>query len=83
MLKLTSGADHGLAARDLTIEAAQSVSSSRSFNSRAANRDVPLAQLKKLLDSRHDREVLDGLRKVVSVCRATLAVCQLLTLESR
>jgi hypothetical protein len=28
----------------------------------------PAAQIKKLLDSRNDREVLDGLRKVISVC---------------
>ena len=29
---------------------------------------LPAAQIKKLLDSRSDREVLDGLRKVISVC---------------
>ena len=48
-------------ARDLTLEAAQSVST------RATLKDVPFLQVKKLLDSRHDREILDGLRKVISV----------------
>jgi len=28
---------------------------------------MPAAQLKKLLDSRHEREVLEGLRRVVAV----------------
>lgn len=57
------------AARDLTLEAAQSTGASRSFGSRAAVRDVPFLQVKKLLDSRHDREILEGLRKVISVSR--------------
>ncbi|MCJ1405591.1 AP-3 complex subunit beta [Xylographa trunciseda] len=54
-------------ARDLTLEAAQSAGSSRSFGGRAAIRDVPFLQVKKLLDSRHDREILEGLRKVISM----------------
>lgn len=28
---------------------------------------MPFNQLKKLLDSRHEREILEGLRKVISV----------------
>ncbi|KAI9880604.1 MAG: AP-3 complex subunit beta [Pleopsidium flavum] len=54
-------------ARDLTIEAAQSASAARGFSSRAATRNVPFIQLKKLLDSRNDREILEGLRKVISM----------------
>ncbi|MCJ1280716.1 AP-3 complex subunit beta [Xylographa opegraphella] len=54
-------------ARDLTLEAAQSAGSSRSFGGRAAVRDVPFLQVKKLLDSRHDREISEGLRKVISM----------------
>ncbi|MCJ1250328.1 AP-3 complex subunit beta [Trapelia coarctata] len=54
-------------ARDLTVEAAQSTGANRSFGSRAAVRDVPFLQVKKLLDSRHDREILEGLRKVISM----------------
>ncbi len=34
---------------------------------------MPAAQIKKLLDSRNDREILDGLRKVISV-RIPLAI---------
>ncbi|MCJ1390890.1 AP-3 complex subunit beta [Xylographa bjoerkii] len=54
-------------ARDLTLEAAQSAGSSRSFGGRAVIRDVPFLQVKKSLDSRHDREILEGLRKVISM----------------
>ena len=53
-------------ARDLTLEAAQSLSAARPGRSRT----TPFAQLKKLLDSRHEREILEGLRKVISVCHA-------------
>lgn len=52
-----------LTARDLTLDAAQAARSSRS-----STKIPPAAQIKKLLDSRNDREVLDGLRKVTSVC---------------
>ena len=54
-------------ARDLTLEAAQSAGSGRILSTRGAPRDVPFAQVKKLLDSRHDRELLEGLRKVIAV----------------
>lgn len=53
-------------ARDLTLDAAQAARAS------AGNSKRPLsnAQLKKLLDSRNEREVLDGLRKVTAVSTA-------------
>lgn len=49
-------------ARELTLDAAQSARSSRSYT-----KILPAAQIKKLLDSRSDRDVLDGLRKVISL----------------
>ena len=49
-------------ARDLTIEAARDASYARK-----TTRPLPSAQLKKLLDSRSEREVLEGLRRVVTV----------------
>ncbi|KAI1079157.1 ARM repeat-containing protein [Whalleya microplaca] len=49
-------------ARELTLDAAQAARSSRS-----TIRSLPVPQLKKLLDSRNDREVLDGLRRVISM----------------
>ncbi|MCJ1354779.1 MAG: AP-3 complex subunit beta [Icmadophila ericetorum] len=54
-------------ARDLTLDAAQAASSSRTFSNRSAIRDVPFVQVKKLLDSRNDRDILDGLRRVISM----------------
>ena len=51
-------------ARDLTLDAAQAARSSRT-----SSKTLQPAQIKKLLDSRNDREILDGLRKVISVCR--------------
>lgn len=49
-------------ARELTLDAAQSARSSR-----GSAKALPVPQIKKLLDSRNEREVLDGLRKVISV----------------
>ncbi|KAI5866730.1 ARM repeat-containing protein [Durotheca rogersii] len=49
-------------ARELTLDAAQAARSSRS-----TTRSLPTAQLKKLLDSRNDRDVLDGLRRIISL----------------
>ncbi|XXG94308.1 AP-3 complex subunit beta [Hypoxylon texense] len=49
-------------ARELTLDAAQAARSSRS-----TTKSLPTTQLKKLLDSRNDREVLDGLRRVISM----------------
>lgn len=50
-------------ARDLTLEAARDASYAR----KSSNRPLPAAQLRKLLDSRHERDVLEGLRRVISV----------------
>ncbi|KAF2473863.1 ARM repeat-containing protein [Lindgomyces ingoldianus] len=50
-------------ARDLTLEAARDASSARKTSSRM----LPQAQLKKLLDSRSERDVLEGLRRVVTM----------------
>ncbi|KAI9770537.1 MAG: AP-3 complex subunit beta [Geoglossum simile] len=55
------------AARDLTLEAAQSAgSASRSFR-RDTGKNVPAVLIKKLLDSRNDRDILEGLRKIISM----------------
>ncbi|KAL9111073.1 MAG: hypothetical protein Q9227_004506 [Pyrenula ochraceoflavens] len=53
-------------ARDLTVEAAHTAAASRSSRS-GSSRTIPAAQVKKLLDSRTDREILDGLRRVTSL----------------
>lgn len=50
-------------ARDLTLEAARDASNVR----RSSPKELPSGQLKKLLDSRTEREVLEGLRRVVTV----------------
>ncbi|KAI0413763.1 ARM repeat-containing protein [Xylaria grammica] len=49
-------------ARELTLDAAQAAR-----NTRVTSRSLPTAQLKKLLDSRNDREILDGLRRVIAM----------------
>ncbi|KAF2738994.1 ARM repeat-containing protein [Polyplosphaeria fusca] len=51
------------AARDLTLEAARDASAARKTSTRV----LPTAQLKKLLDSRSERDVLEGLRRVVTM----------------
>lgn len=56
-----------LPARDLTLEAARDAS----FARKSTSRPLPPIQLKKLLDSRREAEVLDGLRRVVSVGNST------------
>ncbi|KAK4544455.1 hypothetical protein LTR36_004346 [Oleoguttula mirabilis] len=48
-------------ARDLTLEAA------RDAGPRKSTRPLPAQQIKKLLDSRTEREVLDGLRRVIAM----------------
>ncbi|GAP92308.1 putative ap-3 adaptor complex subunit beta [Rosellinia necatrix] len=50
-------------ARELTLDAAQAARSTRITTTRS----LPTAQLKKLLDSRNDREILDGLRRVIAM----------------
>ncbi|KAL8964475.1 MAG: hypothetical protein Q9183_004427, partial [Haloplaca sp. 2 TL-2023] len=52
--------------RDLTLDAAQSAGAARSLNPRPT-RDPPFLQVKKSLDSRNDREILEGLRRVISM----------------
>ncbi|KAK3669571.1 AP-3 complex subunit beta [Recurvomyces mirabilis] len=48
-------------ARDLTLEAARDV------GPRKPTKALPVPQIKKLLDSRTERDVLDGLRRVISM----------------
>ncbi|OAL03909.1 ARM repeat-containing protein [Phaeosphaeriaceae sp. SRC1lsM3a] len=50
-------------ARDLTLEAANNASNAR----RTTTKELPSGQLKKLLDSRTEREVLEGLRRVITM----------------
>ncbi|KAI9821531.1 MAG: AP-3 complex subunit beta [Phylliscum demangeonii] len=64
-------------ARDLTLEAAQSASALRSggnsttttttTTTTSARAPLPTAQLKKLLDSRNERDVLDGMQRVITM----------------
>lgn len=54
-------------ARDLTLDAAQAARASS-----GAKKSLSTSQIKKLLDSRNDREVLEGLRRVTSVCISPL-----------
>ena len=56
-----------IAARELTLDAASSAGSARTVNSRPSKRHLAFATVKKLLDSRNDREILEGLKKVISV----------------
>ena len=56
-------------ARELTLDAAQATRSSR--NTRPLDR----TQIKKLLDSRNERDVLDGLRRVLAVYLALSSRC--------
>lgn len=48
-------------ARDLTLEAARDV------GPRKSTKPLPAQQIKKLLDSRNERDVLDGLRRVIAM----------------
>jgi hypothetical protein len=58
-------ADPCQTARDLTVEAAQAVGL-KNLKSGSSSRSLPFAKLKGLLDSRSDRDILEGLRRVVS-----------------
>ncbi|KAI1203867.1 ARM repeat-containing protein [Nemania serpens] len=49
-------------ARELTLDAAQAARSTR-----VTTRSLSTVQLKKLLDSRNDREIQDGLRRVIAM----------------
>ena len=52
-------------ARDLTLEASQAAS--KLFKSNSSSRNLSSTKLKALLDSRNDKEILEGLRRVISV----------------
>ncbi|PWY84873.1 ARM repeat-containing protein [Aspergillus heteromorphus CBS 117.55] len=54
-------------ARELTLEAAQSASMSRGSSTGLSSRNLTTAHIKKLLDSRNDREILDGMRRVITL----------------
>ncbi|KIX08302.1 uncharacterized protein Z518_02958 [Rhinocladiella mackenziei CBS 650.93] len=55
-------------ARELTVEAAQAMSLSKSLKGGgSSSRNIPFAKLKALLDSRNDRDILEGLKKVTSM----------------
>ncbi|KAJ5159924.1 uncharacterized protein N7482_006928 [Penicillium canariense] len=54
-------------ARELTLEAAQSAASNRSSKVDYGSRTYSASHIKKLLDSRQEREVLDGMRRVISL----------------
>lgn len=54
-------------ARELTLEAAQSAAINRTSSTDYSSKTYSPAHIKKLLDSRHEREVLDGMRRVISV----------------
>ncbi|KAI9842174.1 MAG: AP-3 complex subunit beta [Thelocarpon superellum] len=58
-------------ARDLTLEAAHSAGSARGLRGTTSTRPLPAAQLKRLLDSRNDRDILEGLRRVISMMYRT------------
>ena len=54
-------------ARDLTVEAAQAIGIGMVLKSGSSSKNVTFAKLKTLLDSRSDRDILDGLKRVVSM----------------
>ncbi|EAU31992.1 conserved hypothetical protein [Aspergillus terreus NIH2624] len=54
-------------ARELTLEAAQSAAMNRTSTTGLSSRNHNAANIKKLLDSRNDREVLDGMRRVITL----------------
>ncbi|PYI27149.1 AP-3 adaptor complex subunit beta [Aspergillus indologenus CBS 114.80] len=54
-------------ARELTLEAAQSAALNRGSGVGVSPRNLTASHIKKLLDSRSDREVLDGMRRVITL----------------
>lgn len=54
-------------ARDLTAEAAQAIGVGKAVRTGGAPKGLSYAKLKVLLDSRNDREILDGLRRVIAM----------------
>ncbi len=68
-------------ARDLTVDAAQAMGKALKGGG-SSSRNIPFVKLKALLDSRSDRDILDGLRRVISVCLAcSLGIFCLLTMS--
>lgn len=64
-------------ARELTLEAAQSAGSAKlAAKLNYPSRTLTVSQIKKLLESRNDREVLDGMRRVISVCVPPASCCR-------
>lgn len=59
--------DPTLTARDLTAEAAQAVGIGKAVKTSGPTKGIPFAKLKALLDGRSDREILDGLRRVIAM----------------
>ena len=60
-------ADPNDPARDLTVEAASAIGITKALKSGSSSKSIPFARLKALLDSRSDREILEGLRRVISM----------------
>ncbi|KEF53148.1 uncharacterized protein A1O9_11057 [Exophiala aquamarina CBS 119918] len=57
-----------LSARDLTVEAVQAIGLSKALKGGgSSSRSIPFAKLKGLLDSRSDRDILEGLKRVISM----------------
>ncbi|KAK3687780.1 adaptin N terminal region-domain-containing protein [Podospora appendiculata] len=55
-------------ARELTLDAASAARSSRTLTlSSSSSKPLDRMQVKKLLDSRNERDILDGLRRVISM----------------
>ncbi|KAJ9658406.1 AP-3 complex subunit beta [Neophaeococcomyces mojaviensis] len=54
-------------ARDLTLEAAQAIGLTKTLKAGSSSRTIPFAKMKALLDSRSDRDIIDGLRRVVGM----------------
>ncbi|KAK5085744.1 AP-3 complex subunit beta [Lithohypha guttulata] len=52
-------------ARDLTVEAAQAVGAK--LKNGSSSRNIPFVKMKALLDSRSDRDIIDGLKRVISM----------------
>ncbi|KAI1611114.1 adaptin N terminal region-domain-containing protein [Exophiala viscosa] len=53
-------------ARDLTIDAAQALGKALKGGG-SSSRNIPFQKLKALLDSRSDRDILDGMKRVISM----------------
>jgi hypothetical protein len=59
-------------ARELTLEAAQSASTAKGPRTDYNSRGFDPPHIKKLLDSRSERDILEGMRRVISVWKEQL-----------